>query len=106
MIRGLKHLSYEDRLRELGLFNLKKRRLQGDLQAPLKRPKRKLERNSTRPSIDRTRGSDFKLKEGRFMWDLRKLFFTMKMVKRWNRLSRECVDVPPLKCSEKDWMGP
>lgn len=27
MIRGMKHLSYKDRLRELGLFNLEKRRL-------------------------------------------------------------------------------
>jgi len=31
MIQGMEHLSYEDNLKELGLYNLENRRLQDDL---------------------------------------------------------------------------
>ncbi|KFR03233.1 hypothetical protein N306_07300, partial [Opisthocomus hoazin] len=38
-----------------------------------------------------------KLQEGRFRLDIRKKFFTMSMVKHWNRLPREAVDAPSLE---------
>jgi len=64
MIQGLEHLSYEERLRELGLFRLEKRRLRGDFTTAfhyLKGAYRKEGENLiSRACCDRTRSDGFK----------------------------------------------
>ncbi|GAB0178291.1 hypothetical protein GRJ2_000294400 [Grus japonensis] len=101
MTRGLEHLSCEDRLRELGLFSLEKRRLWGDLMVAfqyLKGAYRKAgEGLFIRECSDRTRGNGFKLKEGRFRLNIRKKFFNVRLMRHWNRLPREAVDAPSLE---------
>ena len=92
MIGGLEHLPYEDRLRELGLFNLKKRRLQGDLIVAFQY----LKGATGKMGSDRTGCNSFKLKHGRFRLDIRKKFFLVRVVRHWNRLPREAVAVPSL----------
>ena len=80
MIRGLKHLSYEERLRELGLVSLEKRRLWLDLTVAFQYLKGVYKQEGewpfTRVDSDRTRENGFKPRQGRFRLDIRRKFFT------------------------------
>ena len=101
MIRGLEQLSYEERLRELGLFSLEKRGLWGDLIVAFQflkgAYKQKGEQHFMRVDSDRIRGNSFKLRQGRFRLDIRRKFFTQRVLTHWNRLPKEVVDAPSLE---------
>ena len=96
MIRGLEHLPCYDRLRELGLFSLEKRRLWGDLIAAFQYLSGAYKQEGSqlfeRADNSRTRGNGLKLKEGRLWLDVRGKFFTVRVARCWNRLPREVVD--------------
>jgi len=105
MIRRLEHFFYGERLRELGLFTLEKRRLQRDLIAALQYLKGVYEKAgeelSTRACSDWTRDDGFKLKEWKCRLDVRKEFFTVRVVRCWHRLLWLH---PSWQCFRPGWM--
>jgi len=109
MIRGLEHLCSEERRRELGLFSLEKKRLWGDLMVAFQYLKGAYKEDGdrlfSRACSDRTRHSGFKLKEGGFVLDIRKKFFTVRVMKHWHRLPRGVVDAPSLETFKVRWDG-
>ena len=106
IIKGMEPLSHEDRLRELGLFSLEKKRFWAYLIAAFQylkgSCKKEEDRLFSRICSDRTRGNGFKLEQGRFRLNIGQMFFYCKGNR--NRLLREVVMSHPWRHSRSGWM--
>lgn len=96
MVPGLKQRSYENRLTSLGLWTLEERRNRADLLEVFK-----TYRGWSTTSFDSlftlntglgTRGHSAKIMKNRCRLDLRRHFFSERVVNRWNSLDQQVMD--------------
>ncbi|PKU40682.1 hypothetical protein llap_9015 [Limosa lapponica baueri] len=96
VIKGLGSLPYEERLKELRFFSLKKRRLRGDLITMFQYLKGGYKEDGdsffTRSHMEKKRDDGYELLLGIFQLDTRGTLFTMRKISHWNNLPREEVD--------------
>jgi ribonuclease P/MRP protein subunit RPP40 len=102
LVKGLRLLSYKERLINLHLPTLKFRRLRGDMIEVYKILSGVYDVHVCptllRSEEVRTRGNCLKLKTNRTKYDIRKYSFCNRIVKVWNSLPDEIVAVDSVNC--------
>ncbi len=100
MVKGMRELPYEDRLRPLNIFSLERRRLRGDLilaynvfHGRLDLPQAEI---FEAPAERDLRGHDFKLRHRSFRLLRRNAAFSVRLPISWNKLPMEIVNSPTL----------
>ena len=100
IIPSIKNLSYENRLKELNMYSLERRYMRGDMIEVYKMfnglDDVKIEDYFDLDKNDRTRGHNLKIKKKPFKLDLRKSFFSLRVVDQWNNLPADVINSPTL----------
>jgi len=91
--KDLKHESYEEQLRKSGCSSLEKKETQERPYSSLQPPERRSYQSGGQLLLpgnsDRLRGNGLKLHQERFRLDIRRNFFSERVVRHWNRQPRE-----------------
>ena len=102
MIPGFSKLSYHERLEHLGLWSLEERRNRADIIEVFKMAKGwsaiPLESMFELSTIKHLRGHTLKLVKHRSTLEVRRNFFTERLIHRWNSLDQQALDVDSVNC--------
>ncbi len=105
LVRGLRHVPYEERLRQLNLFSLERRRLRADLIRAFKLFKGEVGLNPSnfflRPPRVGLRGHTYRLLQGPSRLQHMSGAFSVRVVKFWNRLPAHLVLSPSVSIFKK-----